>query len=84
MTLLGEIEQVGVCCSYQEAMRGCRREQGRLAAEVELVGRRRGGREQQAAEVDGEQVGAVAAAHRHRLEEAAARNADLRAQINTK
>jgi hypothetical protein len=53
-----------------------------VAAEVELVGRRRGGREQQATEVDGEQVGAVAAAHRHRLEEAAARNADLRAQIN--
>jgi hypothetical protein len=52
-------------------------EQGR--AEVELVGRRRRRRgEQEAAEVDGEQVGAVAAPHRHRLEQAAARHADLR------
>jgi len=37
---------------YQEAMRGCGREQG--VTEVEMVGRRRGGREQEAAEVDGE------------------------------
>lgn len=59
-------------------MRGGRREESLLlAAEGELVvGRRR--RQQEAAEVDGEQVGAVAAAHRHRLEQAAARHADLR------
>jgi hypothetical protein len=50
-------------------------------AEGELGGGRRGGREQEAAEVDGEQVGAVAAPHRHRLEQAAARHADLHAEI---
>lgn len=46
-------------------------------AELGLVCRRRRGREQEAAEVDGEQVGAVAAPHRHRLVQAAARHADL-------
>lgn len=59
----------------QEAMRGSRGEQG--VAELGLVCRRRRGREQEAAEVDGEQVGAVAAPHRHRLVQAAARHADL-------
>jgi hypothetical protein len=54
------------------------------AAEAELVGRRRRGREQEAAEIDGEQVGAVAAAHRHRLEQAAARHADLLAEIRAR
>ena len=62
-------------------MRGYGGEQAAAAAEAELVGRRRRGREQEAAEVDGEQVGAVAAAHRHRLEQAAARHADLRADM---
>ena len=55
--------------------RGGREE--RLAAEGELVGCRR---EQEVPEVDGEQVGAVAASHGDGGEEAAARHAHLHAQ----
>jgi hypothetical protein len=56
-------------------MVGGRGKQG--VAERELACGRRGGREQEATEVDGEQVGAVTAPHRHRLEQAAAWHADL-------
>jgi hypothetical protein len=61
-------------------VRGGRGEERLLAAaEGELVVGRRRRRQQEAAEVDGEQVGAVAAPHGDRLEEAAARHADLHA-----
>ena len=62
--------------THEEAMVGGRRKQG--VAKRELVGGRRRGREQETAEVDREEVCAVAAPHRHRLEQAAARHADLR------
>jgi hypothetical protein len=62
--------------TYEEAVRRGRRGGGeeRRLAEGELVG---GRREQEVPEVDGEQVGAVAASHGDGGVEAAAGHADL-------